>query len=220
MIEKIKILLSFDLDFTLVNNQEGIIESFNYALDKFNLPRLEESEILRMIGLPLTDMFQNVTDLDSDELIYAFREYYRAKGIYQVELLPGVREKLQELKDNSFILGIITSKKQEMAEKVVELLNLKHYFDYIYGETEERKKLGKLDPILKNILTKQYPNTNIIVIGDHPKDVLLSNNLGCPFIGVLTGNHSSNELKELKEGNYLILNSIKDLTIKKVFSLI
>ena len=37
-----KIILSFDLDNTLINNREGIVASFNYALNKFNLPKLEK----------------------------------------------------------------------------------------------------------------------------------------------------------------------------------
>lgn len=213
-----KILLSFDLDFTLVNNKEGIIESFNYALDKFKLPRLGRKEILRMIGIPLADMFQNITNLNSDELVYAFREYYRAKGIYQVELLPGVKEKLKELKNNSFLLGIITSKKEEMAQKVCENLEISHMFEYIIGEGNIMKT--KLDPTLKEYLNKKYPTHQFIIIGDHPKDKALAENLGVPFIGVLTGGHSAKELQKDSITKTLILNSVKELDVNIINSLI
>lgn len=204
-----KILLSFDLDFTLVNNQDGIIESFNYALDKFKLPKLGRKEILRMIGIPLADMFQNVTNMNSDELVHAFRGYYRAKGIYQVEFLPGVKEKLKELKDNSFLLGIITSKKEEMARQLCEILGISHMFEYIIGEGNIMK--NKRDLNLVEHLNKKYPNHQIIIIGDHPNDRALAENLGAPFIGVLTGGHSAEELKEESNLKIIILNSVKDL---------
>ncbi|MFW9947896.1 MAG: HAD family hydrolase [Candidatus Odinarchaeota archaeon] len=219
MIERERIILSFDLDNTLINNKEGITASFNYALRKFNYSEIEQSKIEEMIGIPLNEMFIKVADLDPSKLSSAFREYYSSKGIYQSNLLPGVKKKLKELKKNKFILGIITSKKQEMAEKILEILKIKKYFDYILGETEERKELGKLDPKLKTILQDKYPGYNIIVIGDHPKDVLLSNNLNCPFIGVLTGHHSINQLRDLKEGKWLVLNSIREITLKKIYSL-
>jgi len=80
--------------------------------------------------------------------------------------------------------------------------------------------LGKLDPKLKEILVEKYPDHKIIVIGDHPKDVMLSNNLGCPFIGVLTGNHSADQLKQNKMDKILILDSLKALTTDKILSLI
>ncbi len=213
-----KILLSFDLDFTLVNNQEGIIESFNYALDKHNLSRLDKTEIFRMIGLPLADMFQRVTNLNSDELISAFREYYRAKGIYKVELLPGVREKLEELRKKSFLLGIITSKKEEMARQLVEILGISHIFEYIIGEGKIMKT--KMDLSLVEYLNKMYPNHQIIIIGDHPKDRALAENLGAPFIGVLTGGHSAEELQKENHIKTLILTSVKELNVDIINSLI
>jgi len=215
-----KIVLSFDLDNTLINNRKGIVNSFNYALKKFNFPKIERITILKMIGTPLEEMFAKVSNLNPSILAKAFREYYGTEGIYQSKLLPGVKKKLLELKEYSFTLGIITSKKQEMAEKIVKYLKIYSFFDYILGETEDRKNLGKLDPKLKEILLNNYPKNKFIIIGDHPKDVMLSNNLNCPFIGVLTGNHSAHQLKEYKDDDIIIINSIKELTIDKIKSLI
>ena len=215
-----KIVLSFDLDNTLINNRKGIVNSFNYALKKFNFPKIERITILKMIGTPLEEMFANVSNLNPSILAKAFREYYGTEGIYQSKLLPGVKKKLLELKEYNFSLGIITSKKQEMAEKIVKYLKIYSFFDYILGETEDRKILGKLDPKLKEILLNNYPNNKFIIIGDHPKDVMLSNNLNCPFIGVLTGNHSAHQLKGYKDDDIIIINSIKELTIDKIKSLI
>ncbi|MFX1500345.1 MAG: HAD family hydrolase [Promethearchaeota archaeon] len=215
-----EIILSFDLDNTLINNRDGIVASFNYALNKFNLPKLDKSKIEHIIGIPLDDMFAKFSTQDPSTLSSAFREYYGKKGIYQATPLPGIKFKLVELKNLNFTLGIITSKKQELAKKLVEILQIKDYFDYIIGETEDTKKLGKLDPKLVEILKNKYPHQRIIVIGDHPKDVLLSNNLNCPFIGVLTGNHSANQLKELKKGNLKIINSVSEISTDLIYSLI
>ena len=217
-----KIVLSFDLDNTLINNRKGIVNSFNYALKKFNFPKMERITILKMIGTPLEEMFASVSNLNPSILAKAFREYYGTEGIYQSKLLPGVKKKLLELKEYNFSLGIITSKKQEMAEKIVKYLKIYSFFDFILGETEDRKNLGKLDPKLKEILLDNYPNNKfiIIIIGDHPKDVMLSNNLNCPFIGVLTGNYSAHQLKGYKDDDIIIINSIKELTIDKIKSLI
>ena len=213
IIKRLKIILSFDLDNTLINNKEGIIASFNYALDKFNLPKIKEPVIESMIGIPLEEMFRTVSEIDPSILASTFRKYYGRMGIYQSNLIKGVKGKLKELKSQNFILGVITSKKQEMAEKIIKYLKISDFFDYIIGETEERKAFGKLDPKLKEILSERYPNYKIVVIGDHPKDVLLSNNLNCPFIGVLTGNHSADQLKKNKDKDIIIINSIQDLTI-------
>ena len=220
MYKRNKIILSFDLDNTLIDNKEGIVDSFNYALEKLTVPKIEKSEIKKMIGIPLSEMFAQVSDQHNSELVSAFREFYGKRGIYQTTLLPGIKSKLKQLKDLSFTLGIITSKKQEMAKRVVEILQIQTYFDYVLGETEDRRELGKLDPKLKIILNNKYPGYKILVIGDHPKDVLLSNNLNCPFIGVLTGNHSNNQLKKIKIGKSLILNDVSELTADLIYSIL
>ncbi|KKM04017.1 hypothetical protein LCGC14_1768550, partial [marine sediment metagenome] len=100
-----KIVLSFDLDFTLINNKQGIINSFNFTLRKFNLPELPEIEIEEMIRIPLEEMFGRVSDLNPTQLAIAFRKYYVEIDIYQSYLLPGIKEKLDELRVKKFTLG-------------------------------------------------------------------------------------------------------------------
>jgi len=212
------IILSFDLDNTLINNREGIVNSFNYALKQFNLPEMNNNEIQRMIGTPLDEMFQKVSNLNPKLLSSSFREYYGAKGIFQANLLPGIKEKLQELKKNSYVLGIITSKKQEMAIRITKYLEIFEFFDYIIGESDEIK--SKLDPNLPNLMEKKYHKHKIIVIGDHPKDRALAEKLNAPFIGVLTGHHTANELTHEIKVKFIILPSVKELTVKNISSLL
>jgi len=49
---------------------------------------------------------------------------------------------------------------------------------------------------------------------------MLSNNLNCPFIGVLTGHHSAEQLNDIKTGKVLIIKSVSDLTVDLILSLI
>jgi len=212
-----KILLSFDLDNTLINNREGIVNSFNYALKKYNLPVLERNKIEKMIGTPLDDMFEKVSNVNPKKLSAAFREYYREKGIYQGSLLPGVREKLEEFKQHFFTLGVITSKRQELAVQITKILGIFKYFEYVIGESENVK--SKLDPNLKTHIQNKYSEYSIVIIGDHPKDMALAENIGAPFIGVLTGNHSAEELRRGNAPKILIMKSVKDLFPNLIYSL-
>ncbi len=213
-----KILLSFDLDNTLIDNREGIVNSFNYALKKYNLPALDRIRIEKMIGTPLDDMFEEISDINPQKLSKAFREYYGKKGIYQATLLPGVREKLEELKQKSFTLGVITSKKQEMAVKIVQILGIFDFFEYVIGESKQIK--SKLDPNLKISLREKYKGYKFVIIGDHPKDKALAENINAPFIGVLTGNHSAAELIQNSTIKTQILSSVKEIKPKMIYSLI
>ena len=217
MERKKKIILSFDLDNTLINNREGITNSFNYALKKYNIPTIERLEIEKMIGTPLDDMFREVTNKNPQKLTSTFREYYKEKGIYQGTLLPGVKETLKLLRQNDFTLGVITSKKQELAVQVTKILSIFKNFEYIIGESDNVK--SKLDPNLKKHLQTKYSEYDIVIIGDHPKDKALAENIGAPFVGVLTGNHSADELHRETTVKTLILKSVRDLKPKMIYSL-
>ncbi|MFX1375686.1 MAG: HAD family hydrolase [Promethearchaeota archaeon] len=212
------IILSFDLDYTLINNTKGIVNSFNFALREFNLPEVSKTIIQEMIGLPLNDMFVRFTESDPSKLSSKFRKYYSAKGIYQSKLLSGVKSKLKELKSSNFKLGIITSKKQSIAFKVIEFLKIDGFFEYIIGETEKIK--SKLDPNLTQFLSRTYPESNFIVIGDHPKDAMLAKKLKCPFIGVLTGFHTANQLKYARENKSqtLIVKKVSKITLDMIYN--
>jgi phosphoglycolate phosphatase len=212
-----KIVLSFDLDFTIIDNREGIINSFYYALKKFNLPLIEKDIIEKTIGTPLNETFMKFTNLNPSPLISAFREYYGSKGIYQVKFIPGAKNKLIELK-NSFTLGVITSKKQEMAVKLLKFLKIDGYFDYIIGETDNIK--SKTAPELINYLLVNYAESKFVVIGDHLCDRELANQLDCPFIGVLTGFSLTEELMNAGTSTGIILKNINDITPDLIYKLL
>jgi len=216
--EKENIILSFDLDFTLIDNSQGIISSFEYALEKYDLAFIDKNVIRKKIGKPLEEMFKEVApDFLTNKLVSSFRDYYKKKGIYQVKLLPGVKNKIKDL-FHSFLLGIITSKKEEMAKALIRHLNLNQFFEYILGETKER--LRKTDPSIKRFLETNYPNYLYIVIGDHPNDKKLAHMLNSPFIGVLTGNHKKKTLERNIKVPYQILRSVKYLNRDLVYQLV
>jgi phosphoglycolate phosphatase-like HAD superfamily hydrolase len=114
-------------------------------------------------------------------------------------------------------MGIITAKKQELALKITKYLKIYKYFNYIIGETEEFK--SKLDPRFKELLFNKYSGYKFVVIGDHPNDGMLAKNLNCPFVGVLTGFHKADQLKQVKNSKTLIINNLSDLTVSVIYSL-
>jgi len=205
------IVISFDLDFTLINNQMGILNSFEYAFKEYNLPQPEEQDLIKTIGLPLQQAFQKFTDFNSNMLISSFRDYYSDQGIFQVELYPNVPKLLKILKQHNYKLGVVTSKKQEMAVKLLKFLNLHNYFDFIIGETDDIKQ--KTDPKIKAFFQKNFPEHFYLIIGDNISDKNLAIILKSPFIGLLTGSTSRFELERGDLIPVFIIESISKLTV-------
>ncbi len=215
--QKQKVLLSFDLDYTLIDNTEGIVNSFKYALEKSNVSLISDDSIKSMIGIPLETMFKKVTTEDPSHLSMLFRKYYATSGMYQVKLLPNAYSTINLL-CNEFELGVITSKKQTLAKKLLDHLGLSKFFQFVVGENEQIKR--KDDPNLKNFLMYNFPNYWFIFIGDHISDRRLAEMMNSPFIGVLTGFHSRSDLVDNIKVKYEILNSVNELTKDIVLNLI
>jgi len=213
-----EILLIFDLDFTLIDNREGIINSFNYALTKHGYQALPSEEIIPLIGVPLELMFSKYVEMDVNVFIKTFREYYSKKGILELSLLPGAGEKIIELKKLGYSLAVLTSKKEQLAQVLVKNIKLDSYFNIVLGSTEDRKR--KNSPLLKELLKKEFKNIEkYCMIGDHRSDGEVSELLKCPFIGLLTGSSSKQDLLNSTSMKTVILNDINELNPKVIEAL-
>lgn len=74
----------FDLDGTLTDPKEGIINSVQYALKRFGIKK-ENHELLYFIGPPLHKSFQKIfgTEEKAFEAVDVYREYYSVKGKFE-----------------------------------------------------------------------------------------------------------------------------------------
>ncbi|MHA1798611.1 MAG: HAD family hydrolase [Candidatus Helarchaeota archaeon] len=205
-----EILLLFDLDFTLIDNSKGIINSFNHALEKHGHAKLTPAEIIPMIGEPLEEMFAKYSNKNIAELVKLFREYYQEKGIHELTILPGSKEKILELKNSGYRLAVLTSKKEKLARKLLKDQGILNNFIHVFGSTDERK--NKNSPLIKKFLKDHFPNLKkFCMIGDHPSDGKVSELFQCPFIGLLSGNSTREQLINSTTMKKVILNNVREL---------
>ena len=57
-------MILFDLDGTLTDSQKGITGSIQYALEKFGIPAPDQSELVKFIGPPLKESFEEHYQVD------------------------------------------------------------------------------------------------------------------------------------------------------------
>ncbi|MHA1277155.1 MAG: HAD family hydrolase [Candidatus Helarchaeota archaeon] len=210
-----KILVIFDLDFTLIDNSLTICKAFEYTLAKFQITPPARGLIIQMIGIPLKEMFSDYLHARNIEMaIHHFREYYSAHYYEDVKLIPGAIDLLKKLKAFGYRMALLTSKKTELAKKLLEYYHLKQYFEIIIGEQKELKPKPAPDS-LKYILSKFAGIKKAFMIGDHLVDCLAAKKAGVQFIGVLTGNTSFQELQKCAGESPILLDSIAQLDPKQ-----
>lgn len=103
----------FDLDGTLTDSSEGIINSIKYALEKNGYPVPDETELLKFIGPPLADSFAGYLNLPKDQvqdMVDTYREYFAVKGLFENRVYDGAESMLAKLKRAGVELVLATSK--------------------------------------------------------------------------------------------------------------
>lgn len=191
----------FDLDGTLTDSQDGIINSIIHGLSYYGIQVEDRSSLRPFLGPPLIDSVMKYYGFDLEaakDFVVRYREYYSSKGLFENQVYAGVREMLEELKSEGYKLMVATSKPEMFAKMILEHFDLLQYFDFVGGATMDEKRTNKGDVIRyvleENGLTDQIQN--MAMVGDRENDVYGARANGIPCIGVLYGYGGLEELQK------------------------
>ena len=187
----------FDLDGTLTDSGEGIINCVIYALKRFGLPIPDRESLRYFVGPPLHESFikQGVPANRAEEAVAVYRERYIPIGKFENTPYPGVRELLETLKAEGHILYVATSKPEQMSIDILEHFDLAKYFDRICGATMDTSRTNK-EAVIAYLLNQNECTDHIVMVGDTKFDVIGAKSHGIPCIGVSWGYGTVAEMQE------------------------
>ena len=189
----------FDLDGTIMNSEEGIVRSVEYALDKMGVTEYDRQTNLRFIGPPLVDSFMEYYSMSEEDALRAvafYRERYSVTGIYEARMYDGVRELLTRLKEQGVKLYIGSSKPEKYVRMILEKQGILDLFDYVAGATFDESRNNK-----EQVLTHLFEQVKIdkkstVMIGDRYHDIDGAHYVKIPCIAVLYGFGNEAEFKK------------------------
>lgn len=185
----------FDLDGTLTDSGEGIINCAKLALDHYGIPIPSDSELRTFVGPPLAESFlkYGIAPEQIDEALRVFRSRYLTVGKFENYPYPGIREMLQQLQNDGYSLFVATSKPEETAVEVLTHFDLAKYFTKICGATFDQSRTSKSD-VIAFLLQQTGSAQNAIMVGDTAFDVIGASAHGIPTIGVSWGYGNVDEM--------------------------
>ncbi len=200
----------FDLDGTLTDSGEGIINCAILALQHFGCPIPSREEMRSFVGPPLHESFikHGVPADQAEEAIRVYRSRYIPIGAYENTPYPGIRDLLEQLKAEGHTLFVATSKPEEMSVKILEHFDLAKYFDRICGATMDTSRSSKED-VIAYLLSLNGRADNMVMVGDTKFDVLGAKAHCIPAIGVSWGYGQISEMEEA--GSAAIAYSMEEL---------
>ena len=104
----------FDLDGTLIDTNELIIDSFKHTFEFFNKSIPTREDIIDCFGEPLHGTMSKFFD-DGEQAVKVYREFNLKYHDERIDSYGNAKEMLKALKDKGIKLGIVTSKNKNIA---------------------------------------------------------------------------------------------------------
>jgi phosphoglycolate phosphatase len=190
----------FDLDGTLSDSREGIINSYQYACEKLGISNPGKEKLMSLIGPPLQKAFEDHFGLKGEsiqEAVKVFREYYSSKGLYENTLYDNMKELVRDLAKAGSFLYVATSKYDVFARQVMKYFQIDTFFKDIAGADYEGNAT-KID-LITELLRRNGINDpdSVVMVGDTRYDILAAAELEIDSIGVTYGFSTEKQIEDL-----------------------
>lgn len=179
----------FDLDGTLTDSKEGILNCLRYAFEKMGKPVPAEETLLKFIGPPLQDSFREFCGFTEEEAlrgIRLFRERYAPIGKFENAAAPGMPELCARLKEQGFVLALASSKPEEMCVPICEKFGFAPSMTVITGSPPvgDWSKADVIRETMRRLGLTEADKPSILMVGDRKFDVLGARECGIACVGV------------------------------------
>jgi len=161
----------FDLDGTLIDSSEGVVEAVNYSLQQVGEPPQPPEAIKAYIGYPLAKMYPNFTDAPYEQLYAHFSVKAAQTIVPSTRALPHADDVLKKLHADGLTLAVATTKIKKHVDGILAKLGWREYFRAAVGGDEAPR--FKPDPgIFRLALGRMKAEpSGTMVVGDTVNDV-------------------------------------------------
>ena len=181
--------VSFDLDGTLLDTSEGIVQSVKYTVEKLGLKLPAGMDMGFFIGPPIQMSLQKCFNLDAETAQKGadiFRAYYKSEALFMAKPYEGIYELLEELRKRNIKIGVATYKREDYALDILHHFHIADYCDVMCG-ADNNNVLTKSDIIRNSYLGVGVLPEETIYVGDTDHDAKGAYEAGVPFVAVTWG---------------------------------
>jgi phosphoglycolate phosphatase len=185
-------LLIFDLDGTLIDSKQDIVNGVNAARAHLGLSALDVPTVASYVGNGAPVLIRKALGPEASEETVAqalefFVAFYHEHPLVHTVLYPGVREALDAWHAQGKTLAVLTNKPEKISHVIVDGLGLDKHFLRVYGGDSFPEK--KPDPmaILSLMKETQTAAEQTAMVGDSYVDMRTARNAGCKAWGVSYG---------------------------------
>ncbi len=197
-----KVIL-FDFDGTIADTYQAIANITNQLSTEFGYKALDSEELLLIKNLSSREIVQR-SEISLFKLPFLVRRVRLELSKEIAELAPicDIDRALLNLKNQGYVLGIVTSNHQENVDIFLAKNKLNHLFRYIYSSTGI---FGKHRVINQAIREHGLNKSEVIYVGDETRDIRSARKSRIPVIAVSWGFNAAQILAEYQP-DYVVNN--------------
>lgn len=162
----------FDLDGTIINTNDLIIETLKQvAWDQCHVS-LRTKEIDAMYGLTVTDQMKMINPNKVEHLVEVYNKLYQKNMYEATKLFDGIKDLIIDLYQRDISLFILTNNNRKDTYLNLDRFKLRKYFKGVITMDDVRH--GKPDPEGMQILIDSFnlDRQEVLFVGDSPHDIL------------------------------------------------
>lgn len=190
----------FDLDGTLIDSTEAILEGFHNSFDLFKRANPTDQEIKALIGHPLDVMYAELGI--EEELVWDFvttyKDHYRTIHCEKTVLLDYAHEAIEEAQKIAR-LGVVTTKTGQYSRELLEHFGVMDAFEVLIGREHVENPKPHSEPIDKAISMMNSAKEECWMIGDTRLDIASAQNASIRSVAVTSGYDTREQLLTLTE---------------------
>ncbi len=187
--ENVKGLL-FDLDGTLLDTYEIVLSSMKYTLNEAAGLGLTDEQLMAGVGTPLIDQLVGFAGGDEAQGAEWF-DLYQAHNVTvhdeNIASFPDTRAALERFRNAGLALGVVTSKRHELAVRGLEMSGIAEFFPVVIGPDDWPEHKPEPGPVRRGAELLGLAPEACFYIGDSPFDMQAGNGAGCTTVAALWG---------------------------------
>jgi pyrophosphatase PpaX len=179
----------FDLDGTLIDSVDLIVDSYLHTVAVHGLPALTRQDILAGMGRPLRSIFGEWTSdpATMERWIATYREYNLTHHDARVTAYPGVVDMVRRIRTAGHRTALVTSKNRYGAERGLALIGLLESFEVIVGADDVTHPKPHAEPVEQALARLGVTTAGCLFVGDSHHDVFSGRAAGVGTVGVTWG---------------------------------
>ncbi|MGB3401487.1 MAG: HAD-IA family hydrolase [Microcoleaceae cyanobacterium] len=187
-----KNVILFDFDGTLADTFEALVNITNRLAEEYGYPPVNQSEIDQLKNLSSWQIIKKsgISIFQLPFLLRRIRSELHNQLEY-IEIFPGIKDALFQLKNNGYSLYVLTSNSTENVNIFMQENQILELFSGIYSSSNLFGKHRKIRAILKQERIKPH---QAVYVGDETRDIMAAKKANIKAIAVSWGFNNSEVL--------------------------